>query len=84
MDNFMLYSLTAGKKALQDGGITEDVMEELDKAKCGVLVGSAMGGMKVNSAVYNLYALIYKDEGCLERRQEPTHLYDIKLDANRT
>lgn len=42
----MLYMLTAGKKALADGGITEDVMDGL-KAKCGVLIGSAMGGMKV-------------------------------------
>ncbi|KAL0426756.1 UNVERIFIED_CONTAM: 3-oxoacyl-[acyl-carrier-protein] synthase II, chloroplastic [Sesamum latifolium] len=47
MDRFMLYVLTAGKKALADGGITEDVMEELNKARCGVLIGSAMGGMKV-------------------------------------
>ncbi|XP_042050959.1 3-oxoacyl-[acyl-carrier-protein] synthase II, chloroplastic-like isoform X1 [Salvia splendens] len=47
MDMFMLYMLTAGKKALADGGITEDVMDELNKAKCGVLIGSAMGGMKV-------------------------------------
>lgn len=43
----MLYMLTAGKKALADAGITEDVMNELNKAKCGVLIGSAMGGMKV-------------------------------------
>ncbi|XP_040938539.1 3-oxoacyl-[acyl-carrier-protein] synthase II, chloroplastic isoform X1 [Gossypium hirsutum] len=49
MDKFMLYSLTAGKKALQDGGVNEDVMEELDKTKCRVLIGSAMGGMKVKS-----------------------------------
>jgi 3-oxoacyl-[acyl-carrier-protein] synthase II len=48
MDKFMLYMLIAGKKALADGGITEDVMDELNKAKCGVLIGSAMGGMKVN------------------------------------
>lgn len=48
MDRFMLYMLTAGKKALADGGVTEDVMQELDKKKCGVLIGSAMGGMKVN------------------------------------
>lgn len=47
MDKFMLYLLTAGKKALVDGGITDDVMDELDKEKCGVLIGSAMGGMKV-------------------------------------
>ncbi|TYI32907.1 hypothetical protein ES332_A04G095100v1 [Gossypium tomentosum] len=52
MDKFMLYSLTTGKKALQDGGVNEDVMEELDKTKCGVLIGSAMGGMKVfNDAI---------------------------------
>lgn len=39
----MLYMLTAGKKALADGGITEDQMDELDKTRCGVLIGSAMG-----------------------------------------
>lgn len=43
----MLYLLTAGKKALVDAGITGDVMAELNKEKCGVLIGSAMGGMKV-------------------------------------
>ncbi|CAN6880042.1 hypothetical protein Bca4012_071006 [Brassica carinata] len=47
MDKFMLYLLTAGKKALEDGGVTEDVMAEFDKSRCGVLIGSAMGGMKV-------------------------------------
>ncbi|KAE8669182.1 synthase II [Hibiscus syriacus] len=54
MDKFMLYMLIAGKKALEDGGVTEDVMDELDKEKCGVLIGSAMGGMKVNSVVSSL------------------------------
>lgn len=50
----MLYMLIAGKKALADGGITEEIMDEFDKAKCGVLIGSAMGGMKVTkcSVVY--------------------------------
>lgn len=43
----MLYVLTAGKKALADGGITEEIKAELDKTKCGVLIGSAMAGMKV-------------------------------------
>ncbi|XP_015070593.1 3-oxoacyl-[acyl-carrier-protein] synthase II, chloroplastic-like [Solanum pennellii] len=46
-DKFMLYMLTAGKKALADGGISEDLLQELDKARCGVLIGSALGGMKV-------------------------------------
>jgi len=48
----MLYLLTAGKKAVADGGMNEDVLKELDKAKCGVVIGSALGGMKVfNDAV---------------------------------
>ena len=44
----MLYLLTAGKKALADGGITEEVAAELDKSRCGVIIGSALGGMQVN------------------------------------
>lgn len=43
----MLYMLTAGKKAVVDAGITDQVMKDLDKTKCGVLIGSAMGGMQV-------------------------------------
>ncbi|OVA08036.1 Beta-ketoacyl synthase [Macleaya cordata] len=59
-DKFMLYMLTAGKKALADGGITEDVMSELDKAKCGVLIGSAMGGMKVFNDAIEALRVSYK------------------------
>ncbi|XP_047321369.1 3-oxoacyl-[acyl-carrier-protein] synthase II, chloroplastic-like isoform X2 [Impatiens glandulifera] len=47
MDKFMLYILTAGKKALEDGLLTKDAMDQIDKTRCGVLIGSAMGGMKV-------------------------------------
>ncbi|XP_058108746.1 3-oxoacyl-[acyl-carrier-protein] synthase II, chloroplastic-like [Magnolia sinica] len=60
MDKFMLYLLTAGKKALVDGGITDDVMNELDKAKCGVLIGSAMGGMKVFNDAIEALRVSYK------------------------
>ncbi|GLT62847.1 hypothetical protein SLA2020_354500 [Shorea laevis] len=60
MDKFMLYMLTAGKKALADGGITEDVMKELDKDKCGVLIGSAMGGMKVFNDAIEALRISYK------------------------
>ena len=48
-DKFMLFLLGAGKKALTDGGVTEEVMGELDKRRCGVLIGSALGGMSVKS-----------------------------------
>lgn len=47
----MLYMLTAGKKALADAGLTEDMMKDINKTKCGVLIGSAMGGMKVEHLV---------------------------------
>ncbi|KAE9464590.1 hypothetical protein C3L33_03503, partial [Rhododendron williamsianum] len=60
MDKFMLYMLTAGKKALADAGITEDVMNELDKARCGVLIGSAMGGMKVFNDAIEALRISYK------------------------
>ncbi|KAH7856106.1 hypothetical protein Vadar_032758 [Vaccinium darrowii] len=60
MDKFMLYMLTAGKKALADAGITEDVMNELNKAKCGVLIGSAMGGMKVFNDAIEALRISYK------------------------
>ncbi|KAK6941250.1 Beta-ketoacyl synthase, C-terminal [Dillenia turbinata] len=46
-DKFMLYMMTAGKKALANGGLTDEMMDALDKARCGILIGSAMGGMKV-------------------------------------
>ncbi|KAJ4708864.1 3-oxoacyl-[acyl-carrier-protein] synthase [Melia azedarach] len=60
MDKFMLYMLTAGKKALADGRITEEVMNELDKTKCGVLIGSAMGGMKVFHDAIEALRISYK------------------------
>lgn len=44
----MIYLLTAGKKAVSDAGLTE---EELDKSRCGVLIGSALGGMQVLTLV---------------------------------
>ncbi|KAL3535493.1 hypothetical protein ACH5RR_003954 [Cinchona calisaya] len=60
MDKFMLYMLTAGKKALVNGGITEDIMDELDKTRCGVLIGSAMGGMKVFNDAIEALRISYK------------------------
>ncbi|KAF9680362.1 hypothetical protein SADUNF_Sadunf06G0113300 [Salix dunnii] len=60
MDKFMLYMLIAGKKALADGGISEDVMDGLNKAKCGVLIGSAMGGMKVFNDAIEALRISYK------------------------
>ncbi|KAH7851718.1 hypothetical protein Vadar_015707 [Vaccinium darrowii] len=60
MDKFMLYVITAGKKALANGGITDEVMKELDKARCGVLIGSGMGGMQVFSDAVEALKISYK------------------------
>ncbi|XP_023515975.1 3-oxoacyl-[acyl-carrier-protein] synthase II, chloroplastic-like isoform X2 [Cucurbita pepo subsp. pepo] len=60
MDKFMLYMLIAGKKALEDGGFTKELTEELDKTKCGVLIGSAMGGMKVFNDAIEALRISYK------------------------
>nr|GEV80916.1 3-oxoacyl-[acyl-carrier-protein] synthase II, chloroplastic-like [Tanacetum cinerariifolium] len=46
VDKFILYFLTASKKPLEYGGVTKDVMKQLDIARCGVLIGSGMGGVK--------------------------------------
>lgn len=43
----MLYLISAGKRALADGKFSDDVVQDLDKARCGVVIGSALGGMKV-------------------------------------
>ncbi|KAJ3673192.1 hypothetical protein LUZ60_006566 [Juncus effusus] len=60
MDKFMLYLLTAGKKALEDAGVTDEVMQELEKTRCGVLIGSAMGGMKVFNDAIEALRVSYK------------------------
>ncbi|XP_058756720.1 3-oxoacyl-[acyl-carrier-protein] synthase II, chloroplastic-like [Vicia villosa] len=60
MDKFMLYLLAAGKKALINAGITGDVMDELEKTKCGVLIGSALGGMKVISDSIEALRISYR------------------------
>ncbi|CAI5526055.1 unnamed protein product [Closterium sp. Naga37s-1] len=52
MDKYMRYLLTAGKRALRDAHMSKEVQEGFNKQKCGVLIGSAMGGMQVfNDAV---------------------------------
>lgn len=51
LDKFMIFALIAGKKALLDGGITDEVMRELDKARCGILVGSGLGGLRVSETL---------------------------------
>jgi len=44
VDPFIRYAMVAGKKALE---MSRADLSQLDKAKCGVIIGSGMGGMTV-------------------------------------
>ncbi len=50
-DDCLKYSVVSGKKALEAAGLSKDKNPEefakLDKTRCGVLVGSGMGGLSV-------------------------------------
>lgn len=47
VDPFIRYTAVAGKKALEHGGLTGDTFNQLNKKRCGILIGSGMGGMSV-------------------------------------
>jgi len=47
LDPAMQYAIVAGKKAAEQAGMTDEVVDSFDKERCGVLIGSGMGGMHV-------------------------------------
>ncbi len=47
VDKFISYAMVAGKKALESAKLKLDAFDQLSKEKCGVLIGSGMGGMTV-------------------------------------
>ncbi|KAH9713789.1 3-oxoacyl-(acyl-carrier-protein) synthase II [Citrus sinensis] len=59
-DNYLIYALIAGKKALADAGITEQVSGELNKNRCGVLIGTAMGSMRALKDGIDAIKISYK------------------------
>ncbi len=46
VDKFISFSIVAGKKALEMAAVN---MESLNKERCGIIIGSGMGGMDVFS-----------------------------------
>lgn len=48
-DDCLKYTMVAGKKALAQAGLEKgsDAFGKLDLTRCGVLVGSGMGGLSV-------------------------------------
>ncbi len=49
VDPFIRYTMVAGKKALESAQLTGDALAKLDKPRCGVIIGSGMGGMSMFS-----------------------------------
>lgn len=47
VDPFIRYVVVSGKKALEMGGLSGEAFNSLDKQRCGIVIGSGMGGMSV-------------------------------------
>lgn len=45
VDKYISYTMVAGKKALEHAGLKGDSFDQLKKERCGILIGSGMGGM---------------------------------------
>lgn len=47
VDPYVQYAMVAGKRALEHAGLKGEPFERLNKSKCGIIIGSGMGGMNV-------------------------------------
>ncbi len=47
LDPYALYAIVAGRRALEDANLVGENLDKLNKSKCGVIIGSGMGGMQV-------------------------------------
>ncbi len=47
VDKNIAYTIVAGKKALEASKLNEEARKNLVKSRCGIIVGSGMGGMAV-------------------------------------
>ncbi|XP_058095880.1 3-oxoacyl-[acyl-carrier-protein] synthase I, chloroplastic-like [Magnolia sinica] len=45
LDDCWRYCLVAGRRALEDAELSPDILENMDKSRIGVLVGTGMGGL---------------------------------------
>jgi 3-oxoacyl-[acyl-carrier-protein] synthase II len=46
IDPFIRFATVAGKKALESAQITPGLLSKLDKTRCGIIIGSGMGGLR--------------------------------------
>jgi 3-oxoacyl-[acyl-carrier-protein] synthase II len=47
VDKCIAYAVVAGKKALESAHLTDEERGKLNNSRCGILIGSGMGGMSV-------------------------------------
>ncbi len=47
VDPFIRYTMVSGKKALESARLDTEALAKLDKKRCGILIGSGMGGMSI-------------------------------------
>jgi 3-oxoacyl-[acyl-carrier-protein] synthase II len=53
-DPFLTYAVYAGKRALEDSGLLDEAARaHLDRKRCGVIIGSGMGGMTMYTDTVN-------------------------------
>lgn len=60
VDRFIAFSIAAGKLALKHAHLTQEQLAQLNKSRCGVLIGSGMGGM--NMFVDGVHTLVEKGQ----------------------
>jgi len=60
MDDVVKYTIAAGKRALEDAGLSQgtECFDNLDKERCGILIGSAMGGTSLSTSIENMDKLL--------------------------
>ncbi len=49
IDPFIQYTMVAGKKALKSGNLSEPQLHKMNKNRCGIIIGSGMGGLDLFS-----------------------------------
>lgn len=47
VDRYIAFSMVSGKRAMIQANLTGEALNSLDKTRCGVIIGSGMGGMEV-------------------------------------
>jgi len=60
MDDVVKYTIVSGKQALEDAGLgmNSESFSALDKSRCGVMIGSAMGGTSLQTSIDNMDKLL--------------------------